>query len=137
MRDETAVPLLSRPIREVEMSRMDQQYVTRVQWYLEHELQCSITYIRERGVYLIRFPEGTVEETYAGQSTQWTYKTTIRLPDGATLQKYVSAPLNPTQQSQTMLTFPNRVLDGPEPPLRGGRRSVSGRKIRLYNLPQG
>lgn len=116
MRDEENRPLLSRPIREIEMDKMDQQYVTRVQWYLEHELQCSITYLRECERYLIRFPEGTVEETYGGQSTQWTHRTTIRLPNGATLQKYVSSPLNAAQQCRTMLAFPHRVLDGPEPP---------------------
>lgn len=122
MRDENAKPLLSRPICKLEMDKMDPQYVARVQWYLEHELQCSITYIREREKYLICFPEGTVEETYMGQSTQWTHRTTIRFPDGATLLKYVSSPLNSTQRAQTMLAFPNRILDGPEPPQQRKRR---------------
>ena len=116
MRDEDAGPLLSRPIREIEMDRMDPKYVTRVQWYLEHELCCSVTYMRERDTYLIRFPAGTLEETYRGRSTQWTHCTTIRFPSGAMLQKYVSAPLNALQSSQTMLSFPHHVLDGPEPP---------------------
>lgn len=116
MREEDTRPLLSRPIREIEMGRIDRQYVARVRWYLEHELHCSITYRRERGMYLICFPEGTVEETYGGQSTQWTHRTTLRFPDGTTLQKYVSSPLNSTQRSQTMLSFPHWVLDGPEPP---------------------
>lgn len=116
MNNENVKPLLSRPIREIEMDKMDQQYVTRVKWYLEQELHCSITYVSEREKYLVRFPEGTVEETYSGQSTQWTHRTTIRLPGGNTLLKYVSSPLNSTQSSQTMLAFPHRVLDGPEPP---------------------
>lgn len=117
MSDEDVRPLLSRPIREIEMDRMEQRYVTRVQWYLERELHCSMTYLSERGKYLVRFPEGTVEETYRGQSTQWTHRTTIRFPGGTTLQKYVSAPLNSLQRSHTMLSFPHRVLDGPEPPV--------------------
>lgn len=117
MSDEDVRPLLSRPIREIEMDRMEQRYVTRVQWYLEQELHCSITYMSERGKYLVRFPEGTVEETYRGQSTQWTHRTTIRFPGGTTLQKYVSAPLNSMQRGHTMLSFPHRVLDGPEPPV--------------------
>ncbi|HVU66863.1 MAG TPA: hypothetical protein VHD63_07040 [Ktedonobacteraceae bacterium] len=116
MREDDGKPLLSMPIREIEMDRMEQRYVTRVLWYLEHELHCSITYLSERGMYLIRFPEGTLEETYRGQSTQWTRRTTIRFPGGTTLQKYVSAPLNPRQRGQTMLAIPHRVLDGPEPP---------------------
>lgn len=124
MRDDNGKPLLSRPIREIEMDRIDQRYVRRVQWYLENELHCSITYISERSRYLIRFPEGTVEETYQGQSTQWTHRTTIRFPGGTTLQKYVSAPLNPLQRGQTMLAFPHRVLDGPEPPLQGYERKA-------------
>jgi hypothetical protein len=122
MRDEDVKPLLSQPIREIEMDRMDQRYVARVQWYLEQELRCSVTYLSERGKYLVRFPEGTVEETYRGQSTQWTHRTTIRFPGGETLQKYVSAPLNPTQRGQTMLSFPHGVLDGPEPPRQERRR---------------
>lgn len=124
MRDEDTKPLLSRPIREIEMDKMDQRYVARVRWYLEHELHCRITYARERDMYLICFPEGTVEETYRGQSTRWTHRTTVRFPDGATLQKYVSSPLNQTQRSQTMLSFPHRVLDGPEPPRKKRRRQV-------------
>ncbi len=116
MRDEDARPLLSRPIREIEMDRIDQKYATRVQWYLEHELYCTVTCMGERDMYLIRFPEGTLEETYRGQSTQWTHCTTIRFPSGVTLQKYVSAPLNAMQRGQTMLSFPREVLDGPEPP---------------------
>lgn len=88
-------PLHSRPIEEVRISVFDQQYIARVQWYLEHELHCSMTYMSEEGgFYLIRFPEGTVEEVYTGRSTQWTYETTIRFPNGVTLKKYSRAPLN-------------------------------------------
>lgn len=114
MRDKNTTPLISRPISEMKMDKMEQHYVGRVQWYLEHDRHCHITSLSDREGYLILFPEGTVEETYMGQSTQWTRRTTIRFPDGATLQKYVTSPLNPTQSSQTMLAFPNSVLDGPE-----------------------
>jgi hypothetical protein len=116
VRDENNTPLISQPISEIKMDKMDQQYVSRVQWYLEHHLHCRITSLSDREGYIILFPEGTVEETYMGQSTQWTRRTTIRFPDGATLQKYVTSPLNATQRGQTMLAFPNSVLDGPEPP---------------------
>ncbi len=60
------------------------------------------------------FPAGAVEETYAGRSTQWTTVTTIRFPSGATLGKYVRAPLNPSQSRRVSLAFPNAILDGPE-----------------------
>lgn len=114
MRNENTTLLLSRPLCEVEMDQMDQRYTTRVQWYLEHELHCRVTPLDDREGYLIEFPEGTVEETHRGQSTQWTHRTTIRLPDGTTLQKYVTAPLNPTLRGQTMLAFPTSILNGPE-----------------------
>lgn len=116
MSDDAIRPVLSRPISAIDIDEMEPQYVTRVQWYLEQELHCRVTYLREQGCYHISFPEGTIEETYPGQSTQWTHRTTIRLPDGTTLPKVVRAPLNATQHHQTMLAFPSRVLDGPEPP---------------------
>ena len=116
MRNEHIALLHSQPISDVKIDMMDQRYISRVQWYLEHDLHCKVTSLNEYEGYLVEFPEGTVEETYSGQSTQWTHRTTIRLPHGQTLQKYVTAPLNPTQRSQTMLTFPNSILNGPEPP---------------------
>ncbi len=110
-----ALLLLSRPIQEVEINLLDPIYVARVQYYLEHELGCSFTYMSERGgFYLVRFPPGTVEETYAGRSTQWTTVTTIRLPNGVTLSKHVRAPLNPSQSRRVSLAFPNAILDRPE-----------------------
>ncbi|HEY3993673.1 MAG TPA: hypothetical protein VGM01_12460, partial [Ktedonobacteraceae bacterium] len=112
MRNENATLLLSQPISEIAIDQVDQRYLTRVQWYLEHELQCKITPLAGRDGHLIVFPAGTVEETYEGQSTQWTHKTLIRFPGGSTLQKYVASPLNPTQRAQTMLAFPNSILDG-------------------------
>ncbi|HVU67779.1 MAG TPA: hypothetical protein VHD63_11640 [Ktedonobacteraceae bacterium] len=115
MRNEHTIPLLSQPISKMEMDRVEQRYVTRITWYLEHVLHCEITPLVGREGFLIHFPEGTVEETYGGQSTQWVRRTTIRLPGGQTLQKYVSAPLNPTLHGQTMLTFPTSILEGPEP----------------------
>lgn len=130
MRDENAMPLLSQPISEVEMDKMDPRYINRVKWYLEHELHCTVAPLSQREGYLVRFPAGTVEETYSGESTQWTHKTTIRFPDGATLQKYVTSALNPAQESQTMLAFPNSVLDGPEPPLHKTKNAPPRRKKR-------
>jgi hypothetical protein len=119
-------PLLSQLIREVRMTVFDRQYRARVRRYLEQELHCSMTYMSSAGggYYLLRFPEGTVEETYAGRSTQWTHETTIRFPDGTTLKKYSRAPLKDTQPSRVDLAFPERLLDGPAPP---GRQQTTKR----------
>lgn len=119
MNSQDEQPLLSKPISEITIDQMDQHYITRVKWYLEHDLQCRMIPLSGQRGYLIQFPANTTEEVYAGQSTQWTYRTTIRLPNGITFTKYVLSPLNPTQHSQTMLAFPNAVLDGPEPPAQG------------------
>lgn len=42
----------------------------------------------------------------------------------------MTSPLNPAQQSQTMLAFPNSVLDGPEPPLYKAKNRLPRRKKR-------
>lgn len=115
MRDAQASLLLSRPIGEMRMDQIDPQYVTRVLWYLEQELRCQVTPLSSQQGYLIRFPAGTVEEIYAGQSTQWTYRTTIRFLDGRTLTKYVQTQLSLPHASRTLLAFPTSVLEGPEP----------------------
>lgn len=97
------------------MDQIDPQYVTRVLWYLEQELRCRVTPLSPQQGYLIQFPAGTVEEIYAGQSTQWTYRTTIRFLDGRTLTKYVQTQLRLPHASRTLLAFPTGVLEGPEP----------------------
>ncbi len=116
MKDDQDKPLFSQPIHEVTISKIDQIYVTRVLWYLEHDLHCHVTALEGSQGFRITFPKGTLQETYAGQSTQWTHKTTIRFANGVTLRKYVVAPLNPTRHGLTSLAIPNTVLDGPEPP---------------------
>jgi hypothetical protein len=113
---EKDMPLRSTPISEVVISQMDQQYVSRVTWYLEHDLGCKVTYRGRQGGYHIQLPEGTVEAIYAGQSTQWTRRTTICFPCGQKLTRYILTPLNPLHPTCTMLAFPNDVLFGPEPP---------------------
>src|SRR5579859_6118715 len=103
VKNENATLLLAQPISAIEIDKVDQQYITRVKWYLEHELHCRMLPLIDRDGYLVTLPEGTLEETYAGQSTQWTHRTTIRFPSGITLQKYMVSPLNPSQRAQTML----------------------------------
>jgi hypothetical protein len=114
---EDSTLLLSRPINTMAIDKIDQQYLARVVWYLEHELHCKMTPLANGEGHLIQFPAGTVEETYAGQSTQWTHKTTIRFPGGTTLQKYVASSIHPHQPAQTMLAFPRSILDALEDPV--------------------
>lgn len=102
------------PISGIVMSRMEPQYIARVWRYLEH-LGCTVKYLRDQNQYHIVFPEGTVEAIYAGQSTQWTRRTTICFAGGQKLTKYILTPFNPLYPTRTMLAFPNDVLFGPEP----------------------
>ena len=109
MNEEAARPLLTKPLTTIVMS-LDPRYLSRVTRYLEG-LQCTV---RQEGEgYRVIFPEGTVEEVYMGQSTQWTTRTTVRLPAGTTLTKLVSHPLNETQTQRTLLAFPKALLDAP------------------------
>jgi hypothetical protein len=109
--------LRTTPISEVVMSQMDQQYVSRVTWYLEQVLHCRVTYRGRQGGYHIQLPAGTIEAIYVGQSTQWTRRTIICFPGGQKLTKYILTPFNPSHPTCTMLAFPNDVLEGPEPPI--------------------
>ncbi|HEY3993620.1 MAG TPA: hypothetical protein VGM01_12185 [Ktedonobacteraceae bacterium] len=97
------------------MSEMKGQYITRVLYYLRHELHCVVEPLGDVG-YHITFPAGTVEETYAGQSTQWTYMTLLRFPTGQEIDKYIKTRLSDMTKSTTTLGIPKRVLAGPEPP---------------------
>lgn len=114
MRIEESALLLSQSISTIVIDKIDQQYLARVVRYLEHELHCKMTPLANGDGHLVQLPAGTVEETYAGQSTQWTHRTTIRFPGGTTLQKYVASSIHPNQRAQTMLAFPRSILDASE-----------------------
>lgn len=110
-------PVKSTPITELTLSRMEPQYVKHVYRYLREVLGCVVTRIEETGETSLTFPPGVVEEVYAGQSTQWTYRTLIRFPTGQTLTKYVSVVLHNPTQTTTMLAFPVEVLEPSTQPL--------------------
>lgn len=110
-----SVPLSQKPISEVILSRVEAQYVEPITSYLEKVLGCRVTFRGMQGGYHVQFPEGTLELVYAGQSTQWTYRTTIHFPTGQTLTKYVVVSLPHLTKSSTALAFPIEVLYGPEP----------------------
>jgi len=107
--------LCSKPISEIVIGPVDARYVARIWWYLENKLGCKIKYLRGQNQYQITLPAGTEEHTYAGQSTQWTHRTTICFPTGQRLTKYVFVSLSKAEKSTTMLAFTNDVLFGPEP----------------------
>jgi hypothetical protein len=109
----TYLPLKSTPIAELIMSPVDDKYIERIRHYLEEELHCSMSRIGLDGYHIV-FPEGTTEEVYAGQSTSFTYRTTVRFPGGSTLTKYVKTMLPHVEMSVTLLAFPTNVLYGPE-----------------------
>jgi hypothetical protein len=111
------IPLRQKPISDVVLNRIDAQYVEPCTRHLE-KLGCRVTFRGLQGGYHVQFPAGTVEEVYAGQSTQWTYRTTIRFPTGQTLTKYVCVQLPYINSSTTALAFPIDVLYGPETQLR-------------------
>jgi hypothetical protein len=113
-------PVQVKPITELTMSRMEPKYISHVCAYLQNVLGCQVEQLAS-GKTHIRFPQGTVEETYMGQSTQWTHRTLIRFPTGQTLTKYVSVILHNPTQATTMLAFPNEVLEpSVKPPTRLG-----------------
>src|SRR5258708_32763278 len=107
--------LQAKLISEVVISRIEFPYIVRVWRYLE-SLGCKVRYLRAQNEYHVTFPTGTTENVYAGQSTQWTHRTTIRFPSGQRLTKYVVVSLPHVERSTTMLAFPNEVLFGPELP---------------------
>lgn len=104
--------LYAAPIREIITDMIDPCYVETVRRYLEHDLGCEFTSMGN-GCYLIRFPEGTMEEVHRGRSTQWTRETTLCFHNGTTLTKYVFSPLNESQRERIGLAFPSAILDRP------------------------
>ncbi len=80
--------LQAKPISEMVISRIELPFIARVWRYLE-SLGCQVTYLRAQNGYHVTFPTGTTENVYAGQSTPWTHRTTLRLPGGQMLTKYV------------------------------------------------
>src|SRR5258707_3689583 len=104
----------SSPIYDVVMSHVSEYYALSIQRYLEG-LGCRVTYQGQRGKYQIQFPAGTTENTYAGQSTQWTHRTVVFFPGGARITRFILTPLNPLYPAYNTLAFPNDVLFGPEP----------------------
>jgi hypothetical protein len=81
----------STPIWEIRDNMLNSVCFVQFQRYLEKECGCSCTALDD-GSVLISFPEGTIEEEYAGQSMTWKRETTIHLPNGVRLTKRVYPP---------------------------------------------
>src|SRR5258707_12437970 len=108
------VLIKSSPIYDVVISHVSEYYALSIQRYLEG-LGCRVTYQGQRGKYQIQFPAGTTENTYAGQSTQWTHRTVVILFPPGRITRFILTPLNPLYPAYNTLAFPNDVLFGPEP----------------------
>ncbi len=106
------VLIQSVPLSDIVISHVSEHYASSMKRYLE-SLGCRVTYWGERGKYHIQFPEGTTENTYAGQSTRRTHRTIVTLPGGTRLIKFVLVPLNDTYPVYCTLVLPNEVLFGP------------------------
>ena len=93
---------------------IEQRYIKAVKSYLESR-GCSVSSKEgEEDKYLVTFPQGTQEEVYMGQSTQWTTCTTMRLPNGKKLERVTLHPLNSEQKRITTFMIPKSLLEKKE-----------------------
>ncbi|MBV9228087.1 MAG: hypothetical protein JOZ18_02150 [Chloroflexi bacterium] len=88
MKDEL---ISSKPIQELRDNMLNPASFARFQYYLEKECGCACTMMADRSV-VVRFPEGTLEQEYAGGSSTWRRETVICLPNGVRLIKRVYPP---------------------------------------------
>ncbi|MBV9230070.1 MAG: hypothetical protein JOZ18_12210 [Chloroflexi bacterium] len=99
----------SQPIQELHDNMLNPAYFTRFQSYLEKECGCSCTAMDNHTV-AVHFPDGTLEEEYAGQSTPWRRETTIRLANGVKLIKRVYPPMVEGEKTLVALLLPQGVF---------------------------
>ena len=102
------------PISELRIALMDQQSVARIQGYLEQKLQCRMTYFSQ-GYYLVRFPEGTIEEESPKPDPRYREETVLRFPDGATLRKCVKWPCMRPGCTHISLFLSDELEEKPKP----------------------
>jgi len=99
----------STPIEEVRDDMLNPAYLTAFQRYLEKECGCTCTAVDDKRV-AVHFPEGTIEEEYAGKSTTWKRETTIRLPNRVKLIKRVYPPMMEGGKELIALLLPEHVF---------------------------
>jgi hypothetical protein len=100
----------STPIQEIRDNMLNPSCFALFQHYLEKACRCSCTAMGGHSV-VVHFPEGTLEEEYAGKSTPWRRETTIRLPNGVKLIKRVYPPMMEGDKLLVALVLPQGILE--------------------------
>jgi hypothetical protein len=111
--------LSSTPIQEIRDNMLNPASFVQFQRYLEKECGCCCAAMDDHCV-VVRFPAGTVEEEYAGQSTVWRRETTIRFPNGVKLIKRVYPPMIEGEKLLVALVLPQGAF---EKGVHGGRKA--------------
>lgn len=101
-------PLASRAIKSLVIS-VDTKYVSAVERYA---LSLGCTLLFRDNTFTLYFPDGTMEETWGGRSTQWTETRTIRLPSGEEITKLTLHALDGSREAVTTISIPNVFFDG-------------------------
>ncbi|MBV9227899.1 MAG: hypothetical protein JOZ18_01205 [Chloroflexi bacterium] len=99
----------STPIQELRDNMLNLASFAQFQHYLEKECGCACTMMADRSV-VVHFPEGTLEQEYAGASTTWKRETTIRLPNDVRLIKRVYPPMMEDGKALVALVLPAGAL---------------------------
>jgi hypothetical protein len=113
----------STPIQELRDNMLNPASFVQFRRYLEKACGCSCAALDDHSV-LVHFPEGTLEEEYAGQSTTWRRETTLRLPNGMKLIKRVYAPMTEGEKALVALLLPQGAFEQ----WRGQRRDASNER---------
>jgi hypothetical protein len=100
----------STPIHEICDTMLNPAYFTAFQRYLEKECGCTCIALDDNRV-VVHFPEGTMEEEYAGKSATWKKETTIRLPNGVKLIKRVYPPMMKGEKLLMALVLPQGAFE--------------------------
>ena len=79
-----------RAISELRLGMMEEQEAVRLRAWLEGKRHSRMTYI-SKGYYLVRFPDGTLEEQ-VDPGPRYQQESLIHFPNGVTLRKVVHLP---------------------------------------------
>jgi hypothetical protein len=100
----------SLPLQELRDNMLNPACYVPFQRYLEKACGCSCLLMADHSV-VVRFPEGTVEEEYAGQSSSWRRETTLCLPNGVKLIKRVYPALMEGEKALVALVLPQSAWE--------------------------
>lgn len=111
------------PIIEIRLEMMDQDNALKARNYLEGQLHCRMTYMSE-GYYLVKFPDGTVEEECPEPNPRYREETVIKLPNGAMLRKCVKWPCLHLGCTHIRLLIPEGLEETPRRMKYGTKREL-------------